>query len=32
MGSDLGESLKGFKKAIKDEDSSKDSESKLDDQ
>ena len=32
MGSDLGESLKGFKKAIKDEDSSKDSESKSDDQ
>ena len=32
MGSDLGESLKGFKKAIKDEGSSKDSESKLDDQ
>ena len=27
MGSDLGESLKGFKKAIKDEDSTKDSES-----
>jgi sec-independent protein translocase protein TatA len=32
MGSDLGEGLKGFKKAIKDEDSAKDSESKLDDQ
>ena len=32
MGSDLGESLKGFKKAIKDEDSAKDSESKSDDQ
>ena len=32
MGSDLGESLKGFKKAIKDEDSSKDYESKSDDQ
>ena len=32
MGSDLGESLKGFKKAIKDEDSIKDSESKSDDQ
>jgi sec-independent protein translocase protein TatA len=32
MGSDLGESLKGFKKAIKDEDSTKDSESKSDDQ
>ena len=32
MGSDLGESLKGFKKAIKDADSSKDSESKSDDQ
>jgi len=32
MGSDLGESLKGFKKAIKDEDSVKDSESKSDDQ
>jgi len=31
MGSDLGESLKGFKKAIKDEDSAKDSESKSDD-
>ena len=30
MGSDLGESLKGFKKAIKDEDSAKDSESKSD--
>tara|TARA_B100001996_G_scaffold6766_1_gene5708 strand:- start:310 stop:495 length:186 start_codon:yes stop_codon:yes gene_type:complete len=32
MGSDLGEGLKGFKKAIKDEDSVKDSESKSDDQ
>ena len=32
MGSDLGESLKGFKKAIKDEDSTKVSESKSDDQ
>ena len=32
MGSDLGESLKGFKKAIKDEDSAKESESKSDDQ
>ena len=32
MGSDLGESLKGFKKAINDEDSAKDSESKSDDQ
>ncbi len=32
MGSDLGESLKGFKKAIKDEDSAKDSKSKSDDQ
>ena len=32
MGSDLGESLKGFKKAIKDEDLTKDSESKSDDQ
>jgi len=32
MGSDLGEGLKGFKKAIKDEDSLKDSESKSDDQ
>ena len=32
MGSDLGESLKGFKKAIRDKDSSKDSESKSDDQ
>ena len=32
MGSDLGESLKGFKKAINDEDSTKDSESKSDDQ
>ena len=32
MGSDLGESLKGFKQAIKDEDSTKDSESKSDDQ
>ena len=32
MGSDLGEGLKGFKKAIKDEDSAKDSKSKSDDQ
>jgi len=32
MGSDLGEGLKGFKKAIKDESSVKDSESKSDDQ
>jgi len=32
LGSDLGASLKGFKKAIKDEDSAKDSESKSDDQ
>ena len=32
MGSDRGEGLKGFKKAIKDEDSEKDSESKQDDQ
>ena len=32
MGSDLGEGLKGFKKAIKDEDSDKESESKQDDQ
>ena len=32
MGSDLGEGLKGFKKAIKDDDSTKDSESKPDDQ
>ena len=32
MGSDLGEGLKGFKKAIKDEDSDKESESKKDDQ
>jgi sec-independent protein translocase protein TatA len=32
MGSDLGEGLKGFKKAIKDDDSAKDSESKSDDQ
>ena len=32
MGSDLGEGLKGFKKAIKDEGSIKDSESKSDDQ
>ena len=32
MGSDLGESLKGFKKAIKDEDLNKDSESKSGDQ
>ncbi len=32
MGSDLGEGLKGLKKAIKDEDLNKDSESKSDDQ
>jgi len=32
MGSDLGEGLKGFKKAIKDEDSAQESESKSDDQ
>jgi len=32
MGSDLGESLKGFKKAIKDEDSTTNAESKSDDQ
>ena len=32
MGSDLGEGLKGFKKAIKDEDADKQSESKQDDQ
>ena len=32
MGSDLGEELKGFKKAIKDEDADKESESKKDDQ
>tara|TARA_B100000214_G_scaffold58093_1_gene37576 strand:+ start:848 stop:1033 length:186 start_codon:yes stop_codon:yes gene_type:complete len=32
MGSDLGEGLKGFKKAIKDDDSAKDAESKSDDQ
>ncbi len=32
MGSDLGEGLKGFKNAIKDEDSDKESESKQDDQ
>ena len=32
MGSDLGESLKGFKKASKDEDSTKGSESKSGDQ
>ena len=32
MGSDLGEGLKGFKKAIKDDDSTKGSESKSDDQ
>ena len=31
MGSDLGESLKGFKKAIKDEDSNTNTESKSDD-
>jgi Sec-independent protein translocase protein TatA len=32
MGSDLGEGLKGFKKAIKDDVSAKDTESKSDDQ
>ena len=32
MGSDLGEGLKGFKKAIKDDVSAKDTESKPDDQ
>ena len=32
MGSDLGEGLKGFKKAIKDEDADKESKSKKDDQ
>ena len=32
MGSDLGEGLKGFKKAIKDEDAEKEPESKKDDQ
>ena len=32
LGSDLGEGLKGFKKAIKDEDADKVSESKKDDQ
>ena len=32
MGSDLGEGLKGFKKAIKHEDADKESESKKDDQ
>jgi sec-independent protein translocase protein TatA len=32
IGSDLGESLKGFKKAIKEDDSPKDTESKSDDQ
>ena len=32
MGSDLGEGLKGFKKAIKDEDSNTNTESKSDDQ
>ena len=32
MGSDLGEGLKGFKKAIKDDGSAKDTESKSDDQ
>ena len=32
MGSDLGEGLKGFKKAIKDEDADKESDSKKDDQ
>ena len=32
MGSDLGEGLKGFKKALKDEDEDEQSESKQDDQ
>ena len=32
MGSDLGEGLKGFKKAIKDDGSTKDTESKSEDQ
>ena len=32
MGSDLGEGLKGFKKAIKDEDADKETESQKDDQ
>ena len=32
MGSDLGEALQGFKKAIKDDGSAKDTESKSDDQ
>jgi len=32
MGSDLGEGLKGFKKAIKDEDPDTNTESKSDDQ
>jgi len=32
MGSDLGEGLKGFKKAIKDDGSAKDAESKAEDQ
>ncbi len=32
MGSDLGEGLKGFKKAIKDDGSAKDTESKSDNQ
>ena len=32
MGSDLGEGLNGFKKAIKDDGSAKDTESKSDDQ
>ena len=32
MGSDLGESLKGFKKAIKEDDSTTDTKSKSEDQ
>ena len=32
MGSDLGEGLKGFKKAIKDEDAGRETESQKDDQ
>jgi len=32
MGSDLGESLKGFKKAIKEDDSTENTQSKSDDQ
>tara|TARA_B100000287_G_scaffold304342_1_gene287504 strand:- start:446 stop:622 length:177 start_codon:yes stop_codon:yes gene_type:complete len=32
MGSDLGESLKGFKKAIKEDDSAENTQSKSDDQ